>query len=65
MPVYDESSTAYTLTSSTLYNHAYGSANLYGYNVTDNVYLDAAKTIGVTSFPWTAVTSATGLVSLL
>jgi hypothetical protein len=30
----------------------YGSASLIGYNSTDDVYVNSAKTIGVTNFPF-------------
>jgi hypothetical protein len=47
-----------------LTNHAYGSADLYGYDSTDDVYLDNSMTTGVTAFPWCAIVKASGMVSI-
>lgn len=50
------SSSTYVQLSTVESSHLYGSASLYGYNASDNVYLDSSATIGVTSFPWFIIT---------
>ena len=62
---YDTStSTAYVRTSSLASYHYYGTAGMMGFNSTDNVYLDSAKSTGVTNFLWFLVLDQYGLVKL-
>ena len=56
-------SSTYNLVDQDLVEHLYGSAALYGYDVTDKVSLDESATSSVDDFEFFSIHEQTGLVS--
>ena len=59
-----DQSTTYKELSSEVINQVYGSANVFGLDVTDSVYLDKAQAFGLKEFEFLLATNAEGLEGL-